>query len=163
MTGISQGNLFSVTSKFHVNIRQSRCRLCCIYLCCVIFVIVIIANISIYKNAELYQIILGCIVCSIIFIGIYNSGGSNRNLLCSFMLTSDGGISFSNEHSSYQLLASSRFSFFGCWLVMKPIIEGNRFTKIDDPNYIIKKYFIYRDSLNGQDFSRLVKVLNSLH
>ncbi len=56
----------------------------------------------------------------------------------------------------FQLLANSRYSFFGCWLYMTPLpVTINKKSKT-------KQLFIYRDSLSAKDFSRLSQVIRSL-
>jgi len=164
MTKVRQNSLFSITTKYHINITRSLYRVCIFYLLFIAFFIVVLVNIPQLKRAEVYLGILALLTFSIILIGVVNSGKHTKKAIGSFVLTSEGAISYSDEQYSYQLLASSRFSFFGCWLLMKPTkgIENNNITGITNVDSIVIKHFIYRDSLNGQDFARLIKVLNSL-
>jgi len=158
-----QDNLFSLASKYNVNITQSRYRLCITYLLVVAALLVILINTSLFKRSDTYLLIIITLAFSIIVIGVINSAKYRKSILRSFILTSDGEISFSNEQLNYQLMTSSRLSFFGCWLIMKPaVIEGGSGTAVKNSTNEIKTCFIYRDSINGQDFARLIKVLNNL-
>lgn len=74
-----------------------------------------------------------------------------------FIVAKNGECQFL-EHK-YQLLSSSRVSFFGCWLKMILIRNGHQ---SNQSLQNIKHYFIYRDSLSNQDFSRLARVIKSL-
>jgi len=82
-----------------------------------------------------------------------------------FELNSQGVCSFDgNKH--YQLQANSRFSFLGCWLTLQPLTAqsitavGAMFNTSN--NNSNKMFFIYRDSLSNQDFSRLSNVISQL-
>ncbi len=164
MDKVTQTNLFSISSKYNINITQSRYRLCLFYLLFIATSIVVLVYFLIVPRAETYLIVLFLLVISFIFIGVANSDKRKGNLLRSFTLSADGGVSFSDEQLSYQLLASSRFSFFGCWLIMKPVIVlDNNVTEIAHTNFTVKRYFIYRDSLKAKDFSRLTNVLSTLN
>ncbi|NQY86932.1 MAG: hypothetical protein HRT51_04145 [Colwellia sp.] len=69
-----------------------------------------------------------------------------------------------NSKESFQLLTSSRYSFFGCWLYMVPLsnLSSSGFL----PNTINKnrkkRLFIYRDSLSAENFSRLAQIIRKL-
>jgi len=163
MTEARQNNLLSITTTFNVNIMKSRYRLCCFYLLLLAFFLIILVNTPLLQRADIYLLIVVILAFSTVSIGVINARKSKMSLLCSFMLTSDGGISFSGQQCRYQLLPSSRYSFLGCWLIMKPIVMvDNSLNEVTNNRVNIKKYFIFRDSLNGQDFSQLTKVLNNL-
>ncbi len=163
MNKVTQADLFSSSSPYNINIFQSRYRLCFFYLLFIAIFIVILVNFLILPRAVTYFITLVLLVMSILLIGVVNSNKREKTLLRSFMLSADGGVSFSGEQLSYQLLANSRFSFLGCWLIMKPVIvSDNNITGIAHTNFTVKKYFIYRDSLKSKDFSRLTNVLINL-
>nr|WP_157825901.1 hypothetical protein [Colwellia sp. Bg11-28] len=66
-----------------------------------------------------------------------------------------------NETISYQLLAESRLSFIGCWLVLMPNSSASAQHRTHGKGYP-KQFFIFRDSLHEQDFSRLARVINQL-
>lgn len=81
-----------------------------------------------------------------------------------FEISSQGVCAFDNNHR-YQLLESSRFSFFGCWLVLQPVITTDKiFRGFNGKNSRGKSkvLFIYRDSLSQQDFSRLSNIIAQL-
>jgi len=158
-----QFSLFSTISKYNIDITQSRYRLCFFYTIFIAVLIVFSANFFIFTRADTYLMILTLLAISIFSIGVINSVKGKERVLRSFTLANDGVISFSDERLNYQLLASSRFSFFGCWLIMKlAITNGDGAGEVQNVNFKTKRCFIYRDSLNGQDFARLIKVLASL-
>ncbi|MBL4823052.1 MAG: hypothetical protein JKX90_05960 [Colwellia sp.] len=69
-----------------------------------------------------------------------------------------------NSKKQFQLLTSSRYSFFGCWLYMAPLSNLSSSDLL--PNTINKngkkQLFIYRDSLTAEDFSRLALIIRKL-
>lgn len=84
----------------------------------------------------------------------------DENGVCSFESMFDNSFeSTSNVKEQFQLLASSRYSFFGCWLDMDSTKLVN---KSINKKHIKKQLFIYRDSLSSEDFSRLSQVIRKL-
>ena len=63
-------------------------------------------------------------------------------------LTMQGQLSINQQ--AFTLLPSSRIGWFGCWLVLNPQPETNT-TK--------REVFIFKDSLNQQDYRRLCRWL----
>ncbi|KGJ89072.1 hypothetical protein GAB14E_4068 [Colwellia psychrerythraea] len=76
-------------------------------------------------------------------------------------LTAAGGLSFDNDKDSYQLLATSRLGFIGCWLVMVKN-EPKPYRQPSFRQSSGKQLFIFRDSVSDQDFSRLARVIQQL-
>ena len=67
-----------------------------------------------------------------------------------------------DKEGNFQILASSRYSFLGCWLHLEP------FPKLHSPECFFdtineekqkKSLFIFRDSLSAKDFSRLSQAI----
>ena len=67
-----------------------------------------------------------------------------------------------DKEEQFQIQASSRYSFLGCWLHLEP------FPKLHSPDYLSdtineqkqkKSLFIFRDSLSAKDFSRLSQAI----
>ncbi len=108
-----------------------------------------------------YLFALVVLVVSIIWLSIFVSLENNEKITDYFTLTEFGVISLKDERFDYQLLASTRLSFLGCWLVLQPIRTNNQSGE-DNGKLPLMHWFIYRDSLNGQDFSRLVQVVKQL-
>lgn len=109
-----------------------------------------------------YGIALWLAIISIISLSLFlSTSKTSKSLISSLTLTKSGGVEFDNEQVSYQLLPESRLSFIGCWLVI--IANDNAVTQHSNP---VKKYpkqfFIFKDSLHKQDFSRLAGVINQL-
>ena len=79
-----------------------------------------------------------------------------------FELSNQGICSF-DENIHYQLQTNSRLSFLGCWLSLQPVLADN--VKVLDAKYNTsnKQLFIYRDSLNQQDYARLSRVIRQLN
>jgi len=166
MSKLTQNNLFPRPFQYHITIIESRYRLCLYYLLfigCVVLIIASLAPNYFYTRAEAYVLIIALFGLSTIIIGVINSSQSVRKILRSFILTNDGKLSFSDEQSCYQLLAASRVSFLGCWLFMQmtTMTDNNRYTD-KTTSTSVKKYFMFRDNLSGQDFARLIRVLNDL-
>ena len=94
------------------------------------------------------------------------------------MLSHDGICQFQqHQQQHHQLLACSRVSFLGCWLVcsttnnsstLKESILENGKEREETGNYLISKsklvyYFIYKDSLSAEDFARLSRTIKQLN
>jgi len=77
------------------------------------------------------------------------------------MLTNTGCLTFKNDQVSYQLLVDSRLSFIGCWLVMIPSSPINS-ARSKLSQHAPKQLFIFKDSIGGKDFSRLVNIIRQL-
>jgi len=82
--------------------------------------------------------------------------------VCSFDSALESTV---GRKEQFQLLASSRYSFFGCWLHMSPL--SNQYSSELLPNTKNKsdkqkRLFIYRDSLSTDDFSRLSQIIKKL-
>jgi len=62
----------------------------------------------------------------------------------------------------FQILASSRYSFLGCWLNLAPLptlhSPDKRLSPINEQS-TKKSLFIFRDSLSAKDFSRLSQAI----
>lgn len=155
-------NLFSEIEKYHIKIMYSYYRLCLVYSLFVAAFIFAFITFSQYLNARPYLIILAILALSILFVGVLNSTNQQKKKVniapYSFTLTAKGVLTFLNDDVSYQLCGKSRFSFLGCWLILAPLTVKN----IALQNKRKKSYFIYRDSLSGQDFARIITVINSL-
>ena len=84
----------------------------------------------------------------------------DENGVCSFeSMFENSVVSSSDVSEQFQILASSRYSFFGCWLDMYSTkLLNNAINK----KHIKKQLFIYRDSLSSEDFSRLSQIIRKL-
>jgi hypothetical protein len=110
-----------------------------------------------------YHLALAIAVTTFLLLSFLLAKPSSQNVIVStFELNSQGGCSFDgNIH--YQLQASSRFSFLGCWLTLQPLI-AQPMTAVNASNSNQKKlFFIYRDSLSSEDFSRISNVISQLN
>jgi len=95
---------------------------------------------------------------------------SHHIIVSTFELNNQGLCTFDgNNH--YQLQVNSRFSFLGCWLVLQPLTAQPltvqpmfAVNSIFNDNNTSKetRFFIYRDSLSQQDFSRISNIITQL-
>ena len=124
-----------------------------------------------------YQFVLVTVVLTTTFISIFIAK-KNTGTLTTFqvILDENGVCSFENVcenavdntdviKEQFQLLASSRCSFFGCWLHMaplSPIYSSESLPKSINKRHKKKQLFIYRDSLNSENFSQLSQVIRKL-
>jgi len=68
-----------------------------------------------------------------------------------------------NNVEYFQLLATSRYSFLGCWLEFLPVSAMPLKNKyLNTPCLKKRQLFIYRDSVSPQSFSRLVQTIKNL-
>ena len=109
-----------------------------------------------------YHIVLTIAVFFMVLLSLLLALPNSQQVIISrFELNNQGQCSFEDE-SYYQLLANSRHSFLGVWLVLQPIHAVN--ARLNSKNISTKKLvFIYRDSLTKQDFSRLTQVIAQLN
>ena len=149
-------NLYSNALKYNINVRISLYKLAIYSLIAILTALVILVSFTFH-----YGLALGLAVVSIISLSLLLSVRNNKPITSSFTLTNTGGIEFDNDKISYQLLAESRLSFIGCWLVLMPnnsVVTQHSHSAKKDP----RQLFIFRDSLHEQDFSRLASVINQL-
>lgn len=100
-------------------------------------------------------------VIAIVLCGIFMTKSHNQQVIAQFEVNNQGLCSF-EEGSYYQLQTSSRISFLGCWLVLQPTsITSPLLDNLNNNAKIL--FFIYRDSLSKQDFSRLSQVIRRLN
>ncbi len=165
-------NLYSTASKYDICVKQSRYRNLLWLSGCLFFNLLLISYIT-----YAYQFLLVIVVLTITFMSILIAKKSNGQLtslqftlddygVCSFEYPLENTvISNVGRKEQFQLLASSRYSFFGCWLHMAPFSNLSSSALL---SYAINKQsknkwlFIYRDSLSTQDFSRLSQVIRKL-
>jgi hypothetical protein len=110
--------------------------------------------------------VLILLAISIVGSSIYLSLENKEHFTPYLTLSSDGNISIENE-SNYQILATSRLSFIGCWLELQQSthsINSNNQKKQskESKNKAISHRFIFKDSLSEQDYARIVSVLNQI-
>jgi hypothetical protein len=109
-----------------------------------------------------YHLALIIAVTVIVLLGLLLVKKSDQqDIVSRFELNCHGLCSFS-ESNQFQLQQSSRLSFLGCWLVLKPIPAANAMFNVKN-NDLNRVFFIYRDSLSKQDFSRIAHVISQLN
>jgi len=110
-----------------------------------------------------YGIALWIAIISILSLSFFLSiRKTKKSIISSFILTKTGEVALNNEQIRYQLLPDSRLSFIGCWLVLMP--NQIAVTQYSNPGKKYpKQFFIFKDSLHEQDFSRLARVINQLN
>lgn len=114
-----------------------------------------------------YHLALALAVVTFLLLGFMLTKQSSDHVTVSkFEVNSQGLCSFEgNKH--YQLQPSSRFGFLGCWLILQPL-TAQPTTAVNamlnmSHNRSKTMFFIYRDSLSKQDFSRLSNVIAQLN
>jgi hypothetical protein len=165
-------NLYSTASKYNICVKQSRYR-DLLWLSVYLFINLLLISYVTYA----YQFVLVVVVLTITLISIFIANKRVRQLtsiqftvdefsICSFEYRREKTVlSAIAEKEQFQLLASSRYSFLGCWLHMAPLSNLSSSALL---SYAINKkrknkwFFIYRDSLSAQDFSRLSQAIRKL-
>lgn len=175
-------NLFSTASKYNIGVKKSRYKVLLYTGSAVAFILL---SLTFFTYA--YHLALAIAVIGLVILGLLLPNKSAQAVICSnvnvlniavssFELNSQGICSF-DGNNYYQLQASSRFSFLGCWLVLQqltaqpltaqPITTVNSMfnakSSINKSNNTKTRVFIYRDSLSNQDFSRLSTVISQLN
>lgn len=165
-------NLFSTASKFNICIKQSRYRNL-LFLGGVVFISLLL--ISYVTYAYQFVLVIAVLTITIISVLITKQGDEQVTTLqltldkygiCSFEHTLGNRAESTDDiKEQFQLLTSSQYSFFGCWLVMQPLSNISStaplFSVINKKRKN-KLLFIYRDSLSAVDFSRLSQVIRNL-
>ena len=155
-------NLFLSASKHNISVKKSRYK-ALLYIGSIVASALILLIFFTYA----YHVALVVAVMTFVLLGFLLTKHRTSDVIVSrFELNSQGLCSFDDtEH--YQLQANSRFSFLGCWLVLQPLTAQplSAVNSIVNDNYTFKatKFFIYRDSLSEQDFSRLSNVISQLN
>jgi len=108
-----------------------------------------------------YVIAQSLAIVSTIFAGIFVTIDNDEPFTQSIIISTRGALCLDNDKVNYQLLATSRFSFIGFWLVMLPgnTTNNRQITTIQSSP---KRLFIFKDSVSKQDFSRLARVIKQL-
>jgi len=107
-----------------------------------------------------YSLALALAAVSIVFLGLLLTKPKKHQVISMFELDNQGICAFEGGNS-YQLQANSRISFLGCWLILQPV--SNTSLVLNNRNTNAKRrFFIFRDSLSKQDFSRLSQVIHQL-
>lgn len=165
-------NLFSTASKYNICINKSRYRNLVLLSNCVFLSLLLIVYLT-----YAYQLVLTMAVLTITLLSVLIVKRNQKPLTsCQMILDEKGVCSFENSANNtlnevvdskeqFQLLSSSRYSFFGCWLHMTPLANhtsslylSNGINKSDKKRCL----FIYRDSLTAEGFSRLSHVIRTL-
>ena len=110
---------------------------------------------------HLYTIAQAIATISIIALSLYLNIHNTQTISYSFILTRSGELYLDKEPLAYQLVATSRLGFIGCWLIMLPI-ENSPNQEQSIAKATTKQLFIFRDSLASQDFSRIANIIKQL-
>lgn len=164
-------NLFSTELKYNIDIAPSRHRY---WVYSVIYIISTLLFLWLYSlSTQLLAIVIAFITLIILgvifsskdmfinlsfinkFINTFFKFGRHR--LNKFELHIDGKCYF-NLGQLCRLHVNSRVGILGCWLVF--IRVKNSQNLIDDTH---QPFFIFKDSLSAQDYSRLCRVINHLN
>ncbi|MCW8833731.1 MAG: hypothetical protein OQK09_04810 [Colwellia sp.] len=149
-------NLFSTASKFNIQVNESRNKLLVIYGLTVFFLLLLVLYFSYAYFLALVVATLTLLVLGVLY-SQQRTKHRQKDAKCLYQFElNQQGLCLFNGNEYYQLHASSRFSFFGCWLMLLPTTEN----KCSGDK--AKQLFIFRDSLTEQDFSRLSQVLRNL-
>ena len=165
-------NLFSIASKYNICIKQSRYRNFLLAGSGVSFGLLL----AVYLTYAYHLIwIIAVVTATLISLFIAKKREPklvsyqmelNENGICSFEYTQQNtDIKMLASKEQFQLLPSSRFSFFGCWLHMSPLpTQHSPELLINSVNKSDKKewLFIYRDSLTSQGFTQLTHVIRAV-
>jgi hypothetical protein len=124
-----------------------------------------------------YQFALMVVVVILTIMGVVVAKRENRQPISLHVIFDESGIfSFEEppknkgestrvEKKQFQLLSSSRYSFFGCWLHIEPLSNTYFSPRLPDGmNKIFNRkwLFIYRDSLTAEEFSRLSQIIRKI-
>lgn len=165
-------NLYSTASKSNICIKQSRYRHLLLLSGVVFFNLLLISYLT-----YAYHFVLVIVVLTLTLLSVLIAKQGKEQLVTLQMILDEHGIcsfkhmlgntvnSTVDSKEQFQLLASSRYSFFGCWLHIVPLSSLSSSYLL--PNVISKRrkkawLFIYRDSLSAEDFSRLSQVIRNV-
>jgi hypothetical protein len=149
-------NIYSNASKYNISVKDSRYRLALYGL------LIVIASLAILICFTFQYILAQSLaIISVIYFSLLLSIKNNKAIIDSFVLSTVGEIILNKDLGSYQLLASSRHSFIGCWLIMIPI-QTTHLQHYLGRKTRPKHLFLFRDSLTKQDYSRIARVLSEL-
>lgn len=159
-------NLYSNASKYNLCIKQSSNRSIFLLSGYIFFNLLLISY-----TTYAYQFVLVIVVLTMTVISVLIAKKNTKKLttlqmnldengVCSFeYMLEPSVVSTVDVKEQFQLLASSRYSFFGCWLHMHSF---ESLTNTINKKHKKKQLFIYRDSVSPEDFSRLSQVIRKL-
>jgi len=101
------------------------------------------------------------LVSSLTFISVYLSLENNGFFTHYLTISPNGLVLLGHDSYDYQLLATSRLGFLGCWLDLQRVESLCNSTQ-KNRQVISTQLFIFKDSLSEQDYARLVRVLKQL-
>ena len=149
-------NIYLSASKYNINVKYSRYKLAIYSFSVILLCLILLISFTFY-----YVIAQVIALAAIISLSLFLSKSNNNAIAHSFVLTYTGGLCFDKDPLSYHLLTTSRLGFIGCWLIMVPSeLTLNQCGNTN--NTSPKQLFIFRDSISGQDFSRLARVIKQL-
>lgn len=151
-------NLYSIESKYNINIRYSYYKLAAYSFIAILACLITLVIFTFHYTVALWIAIITTLAFSL-FLSLRKA---KKTIIGSFILTKAGEVVLNNEQISYQLLPESRLSFIGCWLVLLPNQNAVTECSYSEKKYP-KQFFIFKDSLHEQDFSRLARVINQLN
>lgn len=109
-----------------------------------------------------YFLVLSIATISSVLLGVFLAQQNNQQDTISTFELNDQGQCIFDGNNYYQIQQGSRFSFLGYWLILQPISVINTMFDIES-NSSKTLFFIYQDSLNKQDSSRLSNVISQLN
>lgn len=87
---------------------------------------------------------------------------NNNVVISNILIEMDGTTLFSGDLTSYQLLATSRIGFLGCWLELTS--KAKTGSSQNGMSLAAQKHvFIFRDAFSEQDYARLNRIIRQLH
>lgn len=165
-------NLYSTASKYNLCIKRSRYRNLLIFGGSVFISLLWIGYATYaYQFILMIGILTVAIISALIAMPNHKQPTKfhialNDQGVCSFEHTLDYKVAnLTDKKEQFQLLASSRYSFFGCWLhvvslsnLTLPELSPKTINQQSQKKWL----FIYRDSLDTENFSQLTKVIRTL-
>ena len=154
-------NLYSIESKFNINIYQSVIKWLLLVLC---ISLLFVALLAVYFFESAPSLVLSV---SIGFILLLFLGGNIRALkqshryiektasipLLCLDLTIEGEVLFSSDEK-YFIHPSSRCGLFGCWLILMPD-NGEKPKR--------NSLFVFKDSVSPKNYARLCRTITRNH
>jgi hypothetical protein len=140
--------LYSIELKYNITIVEFRQKLINYYTFYAVFLGVLLGahflRLPIFVITLLVLLFTGKAIFKVI---------NNYSNIGNFVIDNDGKCVFS-EHQEFQLDASSRVGWFGCWLVLTSFVVSN--------NKEVKYLFLFKNSISSQDYSRMSRIIKRL-
>lgn len=150
-------NLYSTESKYKLSLKSSAHARIWLFCQCLMLVFVLSYSLSLIVNMAVFYLVVAVFLFGLLIfiLSELTLGGGTQTSPEYFTLDLSGYCQFGLD-DIWLLTKASKLSFWGCYLTLEKIDPLTQ--KVLEPK-IQKRRFIFKDSMNKQDYARLCRVI----